>query len=79
MSNGSGLSRGPVWAAMPNNPVMAARFTYLTTRQDNRLPRQQARTACAAALPRWIHVVVTRRVTGDPAIAAGGTPLRQAA
>ena len=68
-----------VWAAMPNNPVMAARFTYLTTRQDNRLARQQARTACAAALLRWIHVVVTRRVTWDPAIAAGSTPLRQAA
>ncbi len=33
-------------------PVMAARFTYLTTRQDNRLARQQARTACAAALLR---------------------------
>jgi transposase len=68
-----------VWAAMPNNPVMAARFTYLTTRQDNRLARQQARTACAAALLRWIHVVVTRRVTWDPAIAAGGTPSQQAA
>jgi transposase len=68
-----------VWAAMPNNPVMAARFAHLTTRQDNRLARQQARTACAAALLRWIHVVVTRRVTWDPAIAAGGTPLRQAA
>jgi len=68
-----------VWAAMPNNPVMAARFVHLTTRQDNRLARQQASTACAAALLRWIHVVVTRRVTWDPAIAAGGTPLRQAA
>ena len=68
-----------VWAAMPNNPVLAARFTHLTTRQDNRLARQQARTACAAALLRWIHVVVTRRVTWDPAIAAGGTRLRQAA
>ena len=66
-----------VWAAMPNDPVMAARFAYLTTRQDNRLARHQARTACAAALLRWIHVVVTRRVTWDPAIAAGGTPLRQ--
>lgn len=55
-----------VWAAMPNNPVMAARFAHLTTRQDNRLARQQARTACAAALLRWIHVVVTRRVTWDP-------------
>jgi transposase len=68
-----------VWAALPNNPVMAARFTYLTTRQDNRLARQQARTACAAALLRWIHVVVTQRVTWDPVIAAGGTPLQQAA
>jgi transposase len=68
-----------VWAAMPNNPVMAARFAHLTTREDNRLARQQARTACAAALLRQIHVVVTRRVTWDPAIAAGSTPLPQAA
>jgi hypothetical protein len=56
---------------MPNNPVMAARFAYLTTRENNRLARQQARTACAAALLRWIHVVVTRHVTWDPAIAPG--------
>jgi transposase len=34
-----------VWAAMPNNPVMAARFAYLTTRQDNRLARQRGRPA----------------------------------
>ena len=60
-----------VWAAMPNNPVMAARFAYLTTRENNRLARQQARTACAAALLRWIHVVITRQVAWDPAIAAG--------
>jgi transposase len=63
-----------VWAAMPDNPVMAARFAYLTTRQDNRLARQQARTACAAALLRWIHVVVTRHIAWDPAIAAGTRP-----
>jgi transposase len=68
-----------VWAALPNNPVMAARFDYLTTRQDNRLARQQARTACAAALLRWIHVVVTRHVAWDPAIAAGSTPAQRAA
>ena len=66
-----------VWAAMPNNPVMAARFTYLTTRQDNRLARQQARTACAAAQLRWMHVVVTRQVAWDPAIAAGTSPARR--
>jgi transposase len=63
-----------VWAALPNNPVMAARFTHLTTRADNRLARQQARTACAAALLRWLHVVITRQVSWDPVIAAGGTP-----
>src|SRR5258708_16004499 len=59
-----------VWAALPNNPVMAARFTHLTTREENRLARQQARTACAAALLRWIHVVITPPVARDPAIAA---------
>jgi transposase len=63
-----------VWAALPNNPVMAARFTCLTTRDNNRLARQQARTACAAALLRWIHVVITRQVRWDPLIAAGGQP-----
>jgi hypothetical protein len=53
-----------VWAAMPNNPVMAARFAHLTTRWDNRLARQIARTACTAALLRWTHVVVTARSPG---------------
>ena len=59
--------------------MLAARFAHLTTREDNRLARQQARTACAAALLRWIHVVITRRVAWDPAIAAGSTPLHRAA
>ena len=56
---------------------MAARFTHLTTRQDNRLARQQARTACAAALLRRIHVVVTRHVSWGPAIAAEASPARR--
>jgi transposase len=68
-----------VWAALPNNPVMAARFTYLTTREHNRLARQQARTACAAALLRWIHAVITQQVAWDPLIAAGTKHLHQAA
>jgi len=68
-----------VWAALPNNPVMAARFAYLTTREHNRLARQQARTACAAALLRWIHAMITQRVIRDPAIAAGTRPLSRAA
>jgi transposase len=70
-----------VWAALPNNRVLAARFRYLTTREHNRLARQQARAACAAALLRCcaaallrcLHVVVTRRVEWNPAIAAGET------
>jgi transposase len=69
-----------VWAALPNNPVMATRLTRLTTRENNRLARQQARTACAAVLLRWLHVVITRQVSWDPVIAAGGTSsLRPAA
>jgi transposase len=63
-----------VWAALPNNRVLAARFRYLTTREHHRLARQQARAACAAALLRWLHVVVTQRVAWDPAIAAGQKP-----
>ena len=57
----------------------AARFAHLTTREENRLARQQARTACAAALLRWMHVVITRHVAWDPAIAAGNTLAQQAA
>jgi len=68
-----------VWAALPNNPVMAARFTYLTTREHNRLARQQARTACAAALLRWIHAVITQHTAWDPRLAAGTKPLPRAA
>jgi hypothetical protein len=68
-----------VWAALPNNPVLAAKFTHLTTRDHNRLARQQAHTACAASLLRWLHIVVTQRVTWNPVIAAGGRPLNIAA
>jgi hypothetical protein len=60
---------------------MAARFAYLTTREDDRplTAREQVRTACAAALLRWIHVVITGRVAWDPAVAAGRAPGQQAA
>lgn len=66
-----------VWAALPNNSVLTARFEHLTTREDNRLARQQARAACAASLLRWLHVVVTTGVTWDAQIAAGhrSTPM----
>ena len=58
-----------VWGALAHNPVMAARYRYLTSRERNRLSDGQARAAIAAALLRWIHVVVTQRVHWDPAIA----------
>jgi hypothetical protein len=48
---------------------MAARYRYLTGRQHNRLTDGQARAAIAAALLRWLHVVVSRRVPWDAAIA----------
>jgi hypothetical protein len=51
-------------------------------RQNNRLDGQQAHGACAAALLRWLHVIVVRRVAWDPTIAAGTTdpaPIGQAA
>lgn len=57
------------WGAMQHNPVMAARHRYLITREHNRLTDGQARAAIAAALLRWLHVVVTRRVHWDAAIA----------
>jgi len=68
-----------VWAALPNNPVLAARFQHLTTRDQNRLARQQARAACGAALLRWLHVVVTQRTQWDATVAAGGRRLPMAA
>ena len=72
-------ARRAVWAALPNNTVLAARFQHLTTRENNRLARQQARAACAAALLRWLHVIVTRGVQWDASIAAGGRRVALAA
>jgi transposase len=68
-----------VWGALPNNPVMAARYQHLTTRKTNQLSDGQARAAIAAALLRWIHVITTRRVTWDAAAAGAGTDVPVAA
>lgn len=54
-----------VWGALPHNPVLAARYRYLTTRQHNRLTDGQARAAIAAALLRWLHVITTQGVSFD--------------
>ncbi len=71
------------WRAARNlalhNPVFAAKFTHLTTRDHNQLNAGQAYAAIAAALLRQLHAVVTRRQRWDPAIAAGGRDLEQAA
>jgi transposase len=69
-----------VWGALAHNPVMAARYRYLTTRDHNRLTDGQARAAIAAALLRWLHVIVTQQVKWDAAIAgAGATEMPTAA
>ena len=68
-----------VWGALPRNPVMAARYRYLTTRADNPLSKGQARAALAAALLRWIHVITTTRVPWDAAAAGPAADLPAAA
>ncbi|MEB3983386.1 IS110 family transposase [Mycobacterium sp. 663a-19] len=60
------------WGALHHNSVLAARYRYLTTRDHNKLTDGQARAAIAAALLRWIHVIVTQRVNWDAAIAGAG-------
>jgi transposase len=68
-----------IWGALRHNTVYAARYEHLRTRTDNPLRDGQARAAiaaallrcCAAALLRQLFVVLTRRVAGNPAIAAG--------
>jgi transposase len=59
------------WAMIRHNPVFAARYAHLTSRDQGRLTDPQARAAVAAALLRQLFIVVTRRVPWDPAIAGG--------
>jgi transposase len=61
-----------VWGALKSNPVYAARFAYLTSREHNKLSTGQAHAALAAALLRHLHAVITTGQRWDPAIAAGG-------
>ena len=65
------------WGALPHNRVLGEKFTHLTTREHDRLASGQARVACAAALLRWLHAIVTKRVAWQPEIAAGGVGLGQ--
>lgn len=62
-----------VWGAVQNNPVYAARYRHLTTREANKLKPTQAQTVLAGAILRQLHAVITTGQAWDPAIAAGGT------
>jgi transposase len=59
------------WGAQRANPVYAARYRHLTTRENNKLNDGQAHAAKAATLLRQLHAVVTRRERWNPDIAAG--------
>lgn len=55
------------------NPVYAARYQRLTTREDNKLTPAQAQTVITAAILRHLQAVITTGQAWDPAIATHGT------
>jgi len=65
-----------VWGAQRGNPVYAARYQHLTTREQNKLTPTQAQAVIAAALLRHLHAVITTGRAWDPDIAAHGTRRR---
>lgn len=60
-----------VWGALRHNTVLQAKYAHFTSRDANRLADGQARTACAAALLRWLWAVITTGRSWDARIAAG--------
>ena len=62
-----------VWGAQRANPVYAARYQHLTSREQNKLTPTQAQTVIAAAILRQLHAVITTGQAWDPATAAHGT------
>jgi transposase len=68
-----------VWAARHANPVYAARYQHLTTREHNKLRPTQAQTVLAAAILRHLHAVITTGQTWNPAIATHGSRARRQA
>ena len=67
------------WAARLSNPVYAARYRHLTSRQHNKLRPTQAQTVLAAAILRHLHAVITTGQTWNPAIATHGSQARSRA
>jgi hypothetical protein len=62
-----------VWGAQRANPVYAARYQHLTSREHNKLTATQAQTVIAAAILRHLHAVITTGQAWDPDIATHGT------
>jgi transposase len=62
----------PVWGAQRANPVYAARYRHLTSRQHNKLRPTQAQTVIAAAILRHLHAVITTGQAWHPTIATHG-------
>ncbi len=67
-----------VWGGMRHNQVLQDKHAHLTGRDSGQLNDGQARSACAAALLRWLHAVVTTGRARDPRIASGAVPARAA-
>jgi transposase len=63
-----------VWGAQRANPVYAARYRHLTSRDTNKLTTTQAQACIAAAILRQLHAVIVTGQKWDPVIAAGGRP-----
>jgi transposase len=62
-----------VWGAVKSNPVYAARYRHLTTREKNKLKPTQAQTVLAGAILRQLHAVITTGQAWDRDIATHGT------
>ena len=60
------------WAMIHGaNPVLAARYAHLTSRDTGKLAKGQAHIACMATLLRWIYSVIASRTAWDRRVAAG--------
>jgi transposase len=59
------------------NPVYAARYRHLSTREHNRLKPTQAQTVVTAAILRHLNALITTGQRWDPLSATHGTRTRQ--
>jgi transposase len=66
-----------VWAVLHTNTVYAARYRYLTNRENNKLTPTQAQSVIAAAVLRQLHAVIVTGTAWDPATARHGTRRKQ--